>query len=97
LSRFFGTLKHFNGNEEINLDFKREVERYFDHKWEVDKNFIINADEYAGFYYSIPSTVIDGVYKRFLFIDFLEKYKKLFSYPKLDSPHRHAMYTWDDI
>jgi uncharacterized membrane protein YagU involved in acid resistance len=50
LSRFFGTLKHFNGNEDIDLNFKREVERYFDHKWEVDKNFVINAEEYAGFF-----------------------------------------------
>ena len=97
LSQFFGTLKHFNGNEDIDLRMKRDIERYFDHKWEVDKNIIINHKEYEGFLQQIPGDVIDAVYKNFLFTDFLDHYKKLFQYPKADSPNAHAFYTWEDV
>ena len=76
---------------------KRQIERYFDHKWEVDKNIIINKAEYDNFLQQIPSDVIDAVYKNFLFTKFLSHYKKLFQYPKEDSPNDHAFYTWEDV
>jgi hypothetical protein len=39
---------------------------------------VINGEEYEGFFQQIPADVIDEVYKRFLFFDFLSNYKKLF-------------------
>ena len=33
LSQFFGMLKNYNYNMEIDLNFKREIERYFQHRW----------------------------------------------------------------
>ena len=38
LSRFFGILKKFNDNTEIEDDLKRRIENHFKYKWENDKN-----------------------------------------------------------
>ena len=97
LTQFFGILRNFNYNEDINISLKRKIEKYFEYKWEVDKNLIINKPDYNTFFEQIPTEVIDAVYQKFLFVDFLNSYKKLFKYPKHDSPHKHAVYTWDDV
>jgi hypothetical protein len=47
---FFACMKRFNNHTDIKLDLKRQIERYFDYKWEVDKNMIINSPEYANFF-----------------------------------------------
>jgi hypothetical protein len=49
LSQFFGIMRRFNGGQEIKIGLKRKIEKYFDHKWEVDKNLIINSEEYSAF------------------------------------------------
>ena len=37
------------------------------------------------------------IYKDFLFSDFLETYKKTFSFPKLDNVNYNAFYSWQDL
>ena len=37
LSRFFGTLKYFNGQAEIDIGFKEKLEAHFEHRWNMDK------------------------------------------------------------
>jgi hypothetical protein len=50
LSQFFGIMKKFNGHQDIDIKLKRKIEMYFDHKWEVDKNMIINSPNYEAFF-----------------------------------------------
>jgi len=38
LSKFFGTIKKFNNNVQIDMDLKRQIEAYFAYKWTMDKN-----------------------------------------------------------
>ena len=38
LSRFFGTIEHFNHNKPINIELKRKIESHFNYKWEFDRN-----------------------------------------------------------
>ena len=38
LARFFGLMKHFNGDVDIRLDLKRSMEDYFEYRWKHDKN-----------------------------------------------------------
>lgn len=33
LARFFGMLRHFNGDVEIKIELKREIEEYFTYRW----------------------------------------------------------------
>jgi len=38
LTKFFGMLKHFNNEVDINLNLKKKIEEHFDYKWKNDKN-----------------------------------------------------------
>jgi hypothetical protein len=33
LARFFGLMKHFNGNIDIEIGLKVKIEEYFDYRW----------------------------------------------------------------
>ena len=33
LSKFFGTMKHFNDGDEINTQLKKDIENFFDYYW----------------------------------------------------------------
>ena len=39
LTKFFGILEKFNRNKTVKLDLKRKIEKFFEYKWETDKNF----------------------------------------------------------
>ena len=38
LAKFFGVLKTFNRGDPIDIDLKRKIEHFFDHKWISEKN-----------------------------------------------------------
>ena len=43
LARFFGVLLHFNNYDDYDLNKKREIEHYFDYRWDQDKYKLIHA------------------------------------------------------
>jgi hypothetical protein len=45
LSRFFGTLKYFNGQRDIELKFKESLEIHFQHRWKMDKRVAFIEEE----------------------------------------------------
>ena len=45
LSKFFGLMKKYNGNHDINLDLKHKIEKFFDYKWAYDRNQSIDDEE----------------------------------------------------
>ena len=38
LARFFGVMKRYNNDIDIDLELKRRIEDYFDYRWANDKN-----------------------------------------------------------
>ena len=42
LTRFFGVMINFNQKHEIKLEIKREIEQYFEHRWEFYKNMVFS-------------------------------------------------------
>lgn len=42
LSKFFGVMKHFNGEISLSADFKDRIENHFDYKWNNDRNLAIS-------------------------------------------------------
>jgi hypothetical protein len=38
LMKFFGTMKKFNGDNDMKQDLRKKIESHFDFKWEHDKN-----------------------------------------------------------
>lgn len=97
LTKFFGTIKKFNMDEEINQGLRKRIESHFDYKWDNDKNqaFLLESD--INNFRQLPSEVQTMIYKDFLFSDFLETFKKTFAFPKLDNPNLNAFYSWQDF
>ena len=45
LTRFFGLIKRFNNDRDINRDLMLRIEDYFEYKWEEDVNLAIITDD----------------------------------------------------
>jgi len=45
LSKFFGLLVRFNRNQHMNLTFKKEIEDYFEYRWNNNKNWLVYTEE----------------------------------------------------
>jgi len=54
LARFFGVLLHFNNYEEYDLSKKRQIEHYFDYRWDQDKYKVINPTKDQNFLEQCP-------------------------------------------
>ena len=54
LAKFFGLLKNFNYNQEIDYNFKRDIEQYFEYRWDNDKSRFFNSDDPSDFMNQLP-------------------------------------------
>ena len=45
LARFFGLLKMFNSDKQLEHDIMVKIENYFEYKWESDCNLAIQEEE----------------------------------------------------
>jgi hypothetical protein len=82
LSRFFGILKKFNNNQVIDAKLKTRIEEHFNYKWNNDKNQAFLTEEEQGIFEQLPDDVQVCLLKDFMFSDFLESFKKTFSFRK---------------
>jgi hypothetical protein len=71
LMMFFGTLRNFNENKSITLWLKKDIESYFDYKWNNDRNIAFQTDSEKKLMQKLPKIVQDRLYKEFLFTDFV--------------------------
>ena len=75
LSKFFGTVRKFNNEEDIKLSLKKEIESFFDYKWQLDKNEIVFDDEFGTYLSQMEGTdLINRLYYDCLFETFLKSY-----------------------
>jgi hypothetical protein len=44
LNKFFGLLKEFNNDEHINMELKRKIEQYFNHRWDEDRTCLFEFE-----------------------------------------------------
>ena len=44
MSKFFGTMKHYNNQEPYDVVLKIKIESFFDYKWKTDKNMAFKED-----------------------------------------------------
>ena len=95
LLKFFSMLRKFNKDSELNLETKRQMEAYFDYRWEQDRNFMFVSEKYLNMSEQVPIIVIEKIYEQYLFKDFLKTYKNYFDFRK-PSKHLHSRYTWYD-
>ena len=92
LTRFFGMLRHFNNEEDIDTDLKKKIEVHFDYRWDNDLNQAFLKDDFMPI---LPHLVQDKVYKDFLFTDFFFYFeRKYFLIPK--PMNTKSLFTWED-
>ena len=83
LAQFFGILRKFNRNKEVDLQLRREIEKFLQYKWDTDSNYTFDSN--ADIVSQIPIELIDAIYSEYFFSKFMEKYAPLFEVPKNDS------------
>lgn len=107
LARFFGMMKHFNGNVDTKLELKRQIEEYFDYRWKHDKNQAIDDEEEQKILEQLPDNVQNDIFARFLFQNFMMLFRETFLVPLpqyvdqvIDNGFSFTsnckFYTWED-
>lgn len=100
LTRFFGLLQRFNGNKSINIELRQSIEKFFDYKWNNDRNMAIDDKAEKDLLDQLPPEVQDKLISGFLFNQFLSKFSDFFRLQKggntiLGDVSRNY-YTWVD-
>ena len=95
LIKFFAVLSKMN-NREIKAQIKKDISEYFEYKWTKDRNLAISKEEDLELLAQLPHEVQENIYTKFLFGDFLIKFKKFFWIRNLESMHSHTYFNWND-
>lgn len=82
LSMFLHSLNRMNGNIAINEEFRHKIEHFFDYRWKHDRNSSLAMTEDQELFEQLPQECRDQIYFKFLFSDFLKKFKYFFSVEK---------------
>jgi hypothetical protein len=77
---FWGTLKRFNFNEPISIEFKRIVEKHFEYRWENNLLSAIQVEDTGNVYKQLPSDVQHKIFRSYLYGDFLRSYRRIFQF-----------------
>ena len=96
LSRFFGVLRMFNSDKQIDYDIMVKIEDYFEYKWEEDRNLAINDPEEFHLLNQLQFGIQVDIYKKCLFNSFLKNHKDFFVFPKEYDGIQHSYYNWND-
>jgi hypothetical protein len=75
LTKFFSTLKKFNHNKDIKLEFAEEIEDFFQFKWKFDRNQAIIEDQDRKMLAELPDFVQVKIYTSYLFKKFLIQHR----------------------
>jgi hypothetical protein len=62
LRMFLGVLKHFNSNEEMDYDFKLQIEEFFAYRWGNDKNQAFQEDMEQDLLEQLPKEVQNDIF-----------------------------------
>ena len=82
LNKFFGVIKKFNMNIELDIEIKQRIEQFFDFKWINDKNFAFQMDEYQNVVEQMPDNLIEDIYFKCLYYQFWARFHSYFELPK---------------
>ena len=89
LNKFFGTIKQFNNQENINYRLKRNIEKFFEYRWNFNKNVAFDGEGSQSIIEQIQTN--DELYisllKDFIYKDFLMNFSKTFDFPNMQSPY----------
>ena len=79
LAKFFGLMRRFNANVEVEYSLKTTIEAFFDYKWQFDRNQAIDDEEELAMLEQLPEEVQNKIYTNFLFKEFLKTFSQTFT------------------
>ena len=62
LFKFFGTIKKFNKNQELDINLRNQFEEYFDYRWSHDKNSAFGSDDTHQFFPQLPQDLQNSIF-----------------------------------
>lgn len=64
-------LVQYNNKQPMNIEMKRSIEKYFEHKWDQGRNLVFKDEEYKQFLDQLPDETKDKMLTGFLFTEFI--------------------------
>ena len=86
-------LTNFNAEQQLNLKYRTEVEKYFDYRWAVDLNLYTRDSEY---WLQLPDATKETMYVEFLWDRFIKVHHATFGNLYKKSENKFSFYTWQD-
>ena len=86
LEKFFGTLKYFNKNHDLDPEFRERIAEYFFFRWDNYKNWALETDEDLLIFTQLPSHTRLSIYKDSLYKNFMRYFIKFFTFPNHMAP-----------
>ena len=78
LTKFFGTIKKFNFNNDIDQQLKEQIETHFEYRWANDRNSVFLSKQGKNFMAQIPDNIINQIMTEYMFSDFLKAFSDVF-------------------
>jgi hypothetical protein len=91
-----GTITEFNGKKPIDIRLKKQIEAHFDYRFQHDKLIAFRNVDDLSIFDQLPEEVQQTMYVEFLFKDFLEEFKRLFTFNNVDCPNQPAFFSYVD-
>ena len=93
LNKFFGLLKQMNNKDQLNMNTKRKIEQYFNHRWENDRSNLFDLTDKSDLISQLPEFVQDNLISSYLYVAFLKELKQTFQIPK-QHDLKCSRYVW---
>jgi len=94
LSRFFGILKNYNYNEDIDIKLRREIEDFLENRYSKDQVLALNESQ--GIMGQLHEEYKNALICKFTHFKFLNDFKRFFDI-ELVSKNEHSRYTWENV
>lgn len=82
LNSFFTLIQKLNNGKPTNEKLKRDIEAFFEYKWNKDKSLAIKDEEDRAFLDQLPEDVQVAIITNFLYSDYLEYFRDFFTFFK---------------
>ena len=96
LSKFFGTIKHYNKEHPIKHELMQKIIQLFDYRWKNDKLIAFQDNADIDILDQLPEEIQRTIYVEFLFRDFLMDYSKTFCFENELCVNQPSFFTWED-
>lgn len=75
-------MKHYNYGIDIDINRKRDLERYFEYRWQNNKNSAIDDGDEIAMLTQLPEDTQIRLYRDFLYREFMQQFSIVFRFPK---------------